>query len=406
MSSSALVISSLLIFFLVLASAALALNCRRQTRSARNNRAQLLELTDTLPLGIACIAPLHGRYQYVNPSYAALFDRRPGQLQNHLLEESHETDFATMLGARCAAVPAGGSTTFEHELLSADGTPGRRVRIVLAQFQREEVHGAPLVTAVVSDISASAQAAEQLQRQLAELSHVTRLATMGELAAKLAHELNQPLCAISGYTRASLRMMRSGQWNSEELIEALEDASQQAERAADIIRGLRNFLRKSPVARSAVYIITLVDEVVPLVRLEAQRRQVEIDVHHDAELPAVLADRVELEQVLFNLLLNGIESIGSDGTWPRRVTVTALAIPSGVEISVADSGSGFVEGVTEHLFDPFFSTKQDGMGMGLAICRTIVEAHDGELRARNNPEGGATFTFRLPLQPGQQTDAA
>ncbi|HEY5791051.1 MAG TPA: ATP-binding protein [Gammaproteobacteria bacterium] len=404
--SAWLVLSAGIILFLLVACAALARKCQLQGRRMRANRAQLFELTDTLPLGIACIDPRARRYLYVNPRYASLFGSSPEVLQGSRLAEIHQATFAELLATRCATIPEGGSATFEHEMPAHVEAVARRVRVSLAEFRREDGDGPPMVTAVVSDLSANALATERLQRQLAELSHVTRLATMGELAAKLAHELNQPLCAISGYTKASLRMMRSGQWQADELVEALEDASQQAERAADIIRGLRNFLRKTPPRRQPVDVVELVNEVVPLVRPEARRCQVEIEVQSDTELPPVMADRVELEQVLLNLLLNGIEAIDAATVWPRRVRVAAHAAAGGVAITVSDTGRGFVEGVAEHLFDPFFSTKPEGMGMGLAICRTIVESHGGSLRANNNEEGGATFTVRLPLQVEEESHAA
>jgi len=395
-----------LALFAIWVTALLGLQLKRVSRRSRANRAQLRELIENLPLGVAAIDPAEGRYRYVNSSYATLFDRPREQLQDRQLAQGHEAELAAQLVTHCSTVPAGGSTTFEYDLPSFDGSLGRRIRIVLALFQREESQGAALITAVVSDISDSTQAAEQLQRQLAELAHVARVSTMGELAAKLAHELNQPLCAITSYTRASLRMMRSGQWHNAELIEALEDASQQAERAADIIRGMRNFLRKSPDSRSAVDLAALAREVMSLIQAEARHQRVAIELDLPDDLPTVHADRTEINQVLFNLLLNGIESCAASSPGPNRVRLSAARdADGGVEISVSDTGGGFVEGVAEHLFDPFFSTRQEGMGMGLSICRTIVEAHGGVLRARNNETGGATFVFHLPVDEELNDDA-
>jgi C4-dicarboxylate-specific signal transduction histidine kinase len=200
-------------------------------------------------------------------------------------------------------------------------------------------------------------------------------------------------------------MMRAGQWESAELIDALEDASLQAERAADIIRGMRNFLRKGPSERTPLDLPRLVDEVIRLVQHEARAHRIEIHVNTAADLPAVRANRTEIEQVLFNLLLNAIEAIPDNQPGRRQVTITLAPVGAhGIEVAVADSGAGFVEGIGEHLFDPFFSTKQEGMGMGLSICRTIVEAHGGELRAKRNALGGATFHFILPTFDQEETD--
>lgn len=386
-------------------SALLGQQLRHLGRSVRDNREQLETLTDTLPLAIAGIDAESGRYLYVNPSYAALFGHLPAGLLGHELAQVHALDFAELLGSRAANLSAGGSVMLEHALSPANSPGECKVKILLTRFRSEAEPSSSLITVVINEINDTTLAAIQLQRQLAAMAHVGRLATMGELAAKLAHELNQPLTAISGYTRASLRMMRAGQWKSAELIDALEDASLQAERAADIIRGLRNFLRKSPSEREPLDLPRLVDEVVRLVQHEARAHRIEIHTHTAATLPVVHANRTEIEQVLFNLLLNAIEAITENRPGRRQVTISLTGTGVGnrdVEIAVADSGAGFVEEVSEHLFDPFFSTKKDGMGMGLSICRTIIEAHGGELRARKNAIGGATFHFTLPATVDQE----
>ena len=392
-----------LALFAIWVTALLGRQLRRLGRSVRGNRAQLRELADTLPIGVAGIDPVGGSYLYANPAYAALFALPAARFRHAPIGDVHGARFALRLTERCAGLEEGGSVTFEHQPEVESGAEARRLRVTLARFRREEARDAPLVAAVAIDLSANALASAEIQRQLAELAHVARLATMGELAAKLAHELNQPLAAISAYTRASLRLMRSGKFDTGELTEALEDASLQAERAADIIRGLRNFLRKAPAKRTPLDLPGLLDGVVRLVEHEAGRRRVEVAVRADDRLPAVEANRIEIEQVLFNLLMNALEAIPQHGEGRRLVTLSARGTDAGeLEIAVADSGAGFVDGVAEHLFDPFFSTKQDGMGMGLSICRTIVEAHGGTLRANNNALGGATFAFTLPPAPPAQ----
>lgn len=384
----------LLVGFLLLVVAALAVAYRRVARNARHNRAGMLALTDTLPLGIATL-DRQGRHRYSNQAYADWFGQAREALRGADVHACGHAAYAAHVEALLASHDRGReSETFEIGMPDTD--PRRRARVTLVPFHPVSEGGLPMVIAVLSDVSANELLEARLQRQLSEMAHVARLATMGELAAKLAHELNQPLAAITGYTRASLRMMRSGQWEASELVDALEDASLQAERAADIIRGLRNFLRKGPAEHDRLRLPQLAEEVLRLVQHQARERQVEVAFLADENLPCVLANRTEIEQVLFNLLLNAIEAMPVGGGGRRQVSLSATAVEGGVEVAVADSGTGFVEGVAEHLFDPFFSTKKDGMGMGLSICRTIVEAHGGQLRASHNALGGATFRFTLP----------
>jgi PAS domain S-box-containing protein len=395
------ILLALLCGFLLLACVALAVAYRRLGENARRNRAQMRALTDNLPLGIATL-DREGNHRYANPAYAGWFGLARETLIGAQADRCGHDEFTRRIRALAARGMTGEEETFEIEM--AQGELGRRARVTLVPFRPVSGAGEPILIVVISDVSANNLVEARMQEQLSELSHVARLATMGELAAKLAHELNQPLAAINTYTRASLRMMRSGKWESGELIDALEDASLQAERAADIIRGLRNFLRKSPAERRPLDVALLLDEVVRLVEHEARRRRVEVHANVARRLPRVEANRTEIEQVVFNLLLNAVEAIPRGIVGRRLVTLTARADDAGdLEIAVADSGSGFVEGVGEHLFDPFFSTKQDGMGMGLPICRTIVEAHGGELRAGNNAIGGATFRFTLPAAAEEES---
>ncbi len=394
----------LLVAFLLVGCLALTVAYQRLARNAKRNRAGMLALTDTLPLGIATL-DRDGTHRYLNQAYGEWF----GQARETLAGRDVRACGHDAYAAQVEALVAGhgrqrDAQTFEIDM--PDREPRRRARVTLVPFHPVSEGGQPMIIAVLSDVSANELLEARLQRQLSEMAHVARLATMGELAAKLAHELNQPLAAISGYTRASLRMMRSGQWEASELVDALEDASLQAERAADIIRGLRNFLRKGPADRDVLRLAQLIEEVRRLVQHEARERQVEVTFSAAEELPPVHANRTEIEQVLFNLLLNAIEAIPAGSGGRRQVSLTATAVEGGVEVAVADSGTGFVEGVAEHLFDPFFSTKKDGMGMGLSICRTIVEAHGGQLRASNNAMGGATFRFTLPTPGEDHVDEA
>lgn len=244
--------------------------------------------------------------------------------------------------------------------------------------------------------------AEELNRLHAEkLQASTRLASMGELASTLAHELNQPLAAISSYTTGAINLMDSGTVEASVLKPALEKANLQAQRAGQIIRSVHEFVKKREPAREQVDVRSLVESVIPLVELQARQSFVTIQTSVAADLPKVLADRVMIEQVLLNLTRNGIEAMQQVAPERRilRLVVQSsrrLARQGNVDVQVIDQGHGIPKEVAERLFSPFFSTKAEGMGMGLNICRTTIEFHGGTLTHLPNPAGGTIFCFSLP----------
>jgi len=373
----------------------------RQRSRLQTEKQRMRELLNNLGSPAACIDRNY-RLNYVNHHFSNLSRQTPEELAGQLLDKLDDHGFISTLKGPLADVFDGTSSAFEVTV----GEDERQFRVSCSPCPVDGEHTAILT---MDEIGQSREAVADQKQQLREMAHVSRLATMGELAAKLAHELNQPLCAITGYTRASLRLMRADKWDHDVLIEAMEDTSQQAERAADIIRGMRNFLRKDDSERAPLEMANAIRQAVKLVETEARDRRVKIGLQLPSLLPTVLANRIEIEQVLFNLILNAIEAIETtnlpDGP-PKWVTITTHETGDHeVETRITDSGRGFVEGIAAHLFDPFYSTKQEGMGMGLSICRTIIEAHGGRLRASNNPQWGATFSFTLPsMQTGESAD--
>ncbi len=257
----------------------------------------------------------------------------------------------------------------------------------------------------ILDISDRARVEDLNRRQQEKLEAGARLATMGEIASTLAHELNQPLAAISSYTTGALNMIENSaakgkQLAPEVLKPALEKASTQAQRAGHIIRSVHTFVKRREPSREPLSVQSLIDGVMTLVELQARQFFVHLQVQIAPGLPSVLADRVMLEQVLLNLTRNAIEAM-QDVAPERRILriVAALDTESAqrnVAISVIDQGHGIPEAVAERLFSPFFSTKAEGMGMGLNICRTTVEFHGGTLAHAPNPAGGTIFRFTLP----------
>jgi C4-dicarboxylate-specific signal transduction histidine kinase len=235
----------------------------------------------------------------------------------------------------------------------------------------------------------------ELRQQRRELAHVGRVSLMGELAASLAHELSQPLTAIYANASAALRFLNRR--NSDESRKALEELLKDQSRAAEVVRHMRGFVKKEvPAEYQAVDLADVIGSVVALVRSDAALQRVEVICDIDSELPPVSADRVQLQQVLLNLLLNALDAMTAS-TSVRTVTITARARDGMNRVAVSDRGQGLSEPDLERVFAPFYTTKREGLGMGLSICRAIISAHGGRLWAENNDHGGATFHFTVPV---------
>jgi two-component system sensor histidine kinase DctS len=255
--------------------------------------------------------------------------------------------------------------------------------------------------------------AEELSRQHEEKLHANaRLATMGEMASMLAHELNQPLAAISSYTTGALNLLEQQGSDPSLLHAALEKARAQAQRAGQVIKSVHEFVRKRETARVPLQLEELLHSVMPLVELQAHSAHIHVQLDIGARLPTVLADKVLLEQVVLNLTRNAIEAMQNTPFEQRQLQIIARQIPgeaSGfdntprVQIQIIDRGHGISQEIAESLFSPFFSTKSSGMGMGLNICRTAIEFHGGNLSHRANPQGGTIFEFSLAASTSTET---
>jgi PAS domain S-box-containing protein len=247
------------------------------------------------------------------------------------------------------------------------------------------------------DIGDRKQAELDHQLQSMELARVGRVALMGELAASLAHEVNNPLGAMVTNASAGQRLLAQGQLRTDELRELLADIVADGHRAREVIQGIRNMVRKSEATHSLVALTDLIHDLLRIVRADAIARNVSLAAEVDPHPGVIMADRVQLLQVLLNLTINAFESLAVMRADARRVIIRAECVQNGqICVSVRDSGPGFPIGLADQLFEPFFSTKAEGTGMGLAIARSIVEAHGGTLSAENCPDGGALFTICLP----------
>ncbi|NMG56213.1 PAS domain-containing sensor histidine kinase [Aromatoleum aromaticum] len=261
------------------------------------------------------------------------------------------------------------------------------------------VDGRVVRMGIATDITERKQTAEVSRQQAERLQRTSRLITMGEMASTLAHELNQPLAAIANYCMGCVTRIQAGNVRGEDLLAAMQKASFQAERAGKIIRRVREFVKKSEPRRSAVQISEVLDDAIGFAEIDAKRMSSRIVADVAAGLPAVFADRIMIEQVVLNLVKNGLDSMADLPRDQRVLVVGARALgPSAVEVSVIDRGHGIDEDAHAHLFTPFYTTKAEGMGMGLNICRSIIEFHDGRLVVDSNPEGGTIFSFTLPTE--------
>jgi C4-dicarboxylate-specific signal transduction histidine kinase len=269
-------------------------------------------------------------------------------------------------------------------------------------FIKEPVTNRRLALATISrDISQRKRAEDALQKAQTDLAHVTRVSTMGEMAASIAHEVNQPLAAIVTNGNASLHLLPKDVAGLEDVREAIDCMISDAMRASEVIKRIRATLKNAAPEKTPLNLNETIQETLALAAGELARSQVKVRTKLTGSSQPVLGDRVQLQQVMLNLILNGKESMSRPG-WQQRdlVISTENTRPDEITVAVRDSGPGLDPQDQERLFDTFFTTKKDGIGLGLSISRTIVEAHGGRLWATTNEEAGATFQFTVPTSHG------
>lgn len=249
------------------------------------------------------------------------------------------------------------------------------------------------------DITEKRKIEEKEKQRVLELAHVSRLSTMGEMATQIAHELNQPLSAITAYSDAGLYMLKSLPEENSDLVTALCGIKEQAQRSGDIIRGLRNFVSKGELQTSTTDINALVHSVLNLAMSELRRYKVEVNYSLDESLPLIITEKILIEQVILNLVRNAIDAIADANSITRKVHIhTLLNKENMIEVRITDTGPGLNAEQIETIFNTFVTTKPQGIGMGLPISRTIIEAHGGKLFAESQRMNGASFVFTLPLK--------
>jgi PAS domain S-box-containing protein len=284
---------------------------------------------------------------------------------------------------------------YETVRLRKDGRP-TQVSIAISPIFNEagKVVGA---SKICRDITSKKDAETEIRKQRAELAHVTRVSTLGQLTSAITHELNQPLGAILRNAEAAEMFLQGDQPDLNEVRAILADIRKDDQRAGQVIERMRSLLKRRSLVSNPLDLREAVEDTVVLVQPDLLSRQVKLDLELPEHLPLVLGDRVHLQQVLLNLILNGMDAMNTTPSHERGLTVRVKARPAGrLEVSVSDCGTGLQPAEAGQLFEPFYTTKPNGMGMGLAISRTIIEAHGGKIRAENNPGKGATFAFTLP----------
>ena len=311
------------------------------------------------------------------------------------LDTIHEHDREAVERTIQRALHGDGTYEIEYRVLDTNDT----IRWIAGRGCVERVNGAPRrMLGVTLDVTARKLAELEVEHQRHELAHLSRVAVVGELSGSIAHELNQPLAAILSNAQAAQMFIRQDPVDLVELGEILDDIVENDKHAGAIIRGLRKMLKNDESASEVLLANELVSTVLRLMRNDLLNRDVTVEVQLAPGSPAIRGDRVQLQQVLMNLLLNACDAMASLPKAGRMLRVGVEVLDTKVGVKVSDSGSGVDESLKHQIFMPFHTTKSDGLGLGLAICKSIIDSHHGTLRVENNAQGGATFAFILAAE--------
>jgi PAS domain S-box-containing protein len=384
---------------LVASQAAISLDNARLYRDVAEREAKIRRLVDANIIGII-VWNIEGEIIEANDAFLRMVGYEREDLLSrkvHWRDMTPPPSRAESEVALVTAIRTGRAQPFEKEYIRKDGS---RLPVIvgLAAFEASQQQG----VAFVLDLSERKQAEEQVReserryRQVqAELSHANRVATMGQLAASIAHEVNQPIAATVTNANAALRWLGAQPANIDEVEQGLRRIINDGNRAAEVLGRIRALIRKTPPQRQALNLNAVVGEMVGFTRGEAARCGAVVSTQLASDLPAVLADRVELQQVLLNLIINALEAMEVMQAGERRLLISSESVAEDVRIMVSDSGPGFACERAEEVFTAFYTTKSTGLGMGLSICRTIIEAHGGRLWAEANLPLGARVLFTL-----------
>ena len=382
---------------LLASQAAISLDNARLYGELTMSEERWRKLFESVPVGVNLVGP-HRRYVAANPAFQRMTGYSEAELRGlSPVDITHEDDRAAseaIMAAHAAGEPY--EQDVEKRYRRKDGgITWVQASAFLAPF----AGGAHLLGGVVVDVTERKRAAEALSVAQAELTHAARLTTLGQLTASIAHEINQPLAGISSNGGAGLNWLNRKKPDLAQARDAFSRIVRDSARASDVIRGLRALAKKSGHQLAKLDIDDVIREVLALAAGELRRHRVVLHTDLAAGNRPVLGDRVQLQQVLLNLIMNGVEAMGRGTERTRELMVSSTpAEPGSVLVSVEDTGAGLDPAVAERIFEPFFTTKSEGLGMGLSICRSIVEGHRGRLWASPSAPHGAAIRFTVPIE--------
>lgn len=342
---------------------------------------------------------------FVNDAYCDYFGKPRSELIGaKFIDLIPEDEHEGVLRHVASVVEDGLSISYTHGARGADGNIHWQQwidqRIVDADGDVSELQ------AIGTDVTDLKCAEKELLKQRAQVLHLTRVASIGEVSGAIAHDLNQPLAALLSNAQALEMLLESESPDLAEGCEITRDIVAETKRAGQIVHRLRALLKKGEFTPERIDTADLIGEAVTLLHGELLDQNIDVVYDIAAQIPAIFGDRVQLLQLMLNLLINSSEAIGATASHDREIRVSAKAGEAGdVLIAVADTGCGIPPDVAERVFEPFYSTKQDGMGLGLSIARSIVRAHDGRVELWNNDSGGAVLAITLPQAPAKPADA-
>jgi two-component system sensor kinase FixL len=380
----------------MLALSALVRERRSAEEAAQRNAEQLQLALDAADMG-AWDLDLSTDRLVLSNDWRRMLGTAPGETADtgeKMTMMIHPADRPTVAAAVDDAVTHGRECDVEFRMYRADGSImwlHARGKVLPGEDGRPQ-----RVVGVSADVTARRRAENDAAIQRRELVHLGRVAVLGELSGALAHELNQPLAAILANARAAQRMLERGGADREELLEILDDIVSDDLRAGAVVHRVRRMIRKGGVDPQPLVANEVVHEVLDLAHSDLVHRAVAVRTQLAVPLPPVAADRVQLQQVMLNLILNACDAMAENEPSQRHLTITTAGDPDSVHMSVSDSGPGLPPDGIMSVFEPFVTSKTNGLGLGLAICRTIVHAHGGKIWAANNADRGATFHLSLP----------
>ncbi len=373
-----------------------ALERKRAEETLKRSEEQLRLMANSLPALISYVDQ-NQCFQFTNNAYNIMYGLSPGEANGRSLKEVLGNRIYMPIKDYIEQALSGKEVSYETQIPCDDGSVRQ---IEVSYVPHIDATGKVIgIFALEHDVTDRKKAELDAQRHRDELAHVARVATLDEIAASLAHELNQPLAAIMSNAQAAQRFLNMNNPDIDEVREVLTDIINDDRRASEIIRRLRVMVKKGEHQESLFNINDIIQEIMKLIHSDANQRRISISQNLSSDLPNIFGDRIQVQQVVLNLILNGFTAMHQVEEGDKKLTIsTSKSSPDMITVSVKDSGIGMDEKIMEKMFDAFFTTRPEGLGMGLSISRSILEAHAGKIWAEPNSDCGTTFHFSLPTQ--------